>query len=593
MGNKAGVEAAAPGKREIERAERMLQRQMEMEEEEEEEEEERRKRGKEEELQIDTRQPRHSQGETHAVNEGVLDMTDVGAAATFGTTMAESMLNEDDNDDNNAQGESARETTLTKTKKRLPAEMRYFDTARVCIRSGDGGRGEVAFRREKHVARGGPSGGNGGHGGSVYVRADETAGNSLYSFRKRVHYRAANGVNGQGSSKYGANGADVEVVVPPGTLVRRKAAHAHEEEGEGEVVAELVAHGDRVLLLRGGKGGKGNEAFKSRANRTPQIAEKGEKGSEMWIDLELKVVADVGVIGMPNAGKSTFLAAISNAKPKIANYQFTTLVPNLGVCEFDDSSTLFADVPGLLEGAHTGLGLGQEFLRHCERARVLVHVLDGTRPDPAADMDVINEELRLFNRRLASKPQIVVVNKTDLTEARAAIADVEASIRARNPTVGVLSMSAATRSGVRDVVRAARSLLASLPETCPESSTELVSASTSAGRALNDSDARLEDFVIEYDAETRSFAVVGDAIERFVAMSNWEFWESVLRLQKVLTLGGISDALRSAGVAEGDTVTIGEFSFGWRDDESQRALYDEFMKDRSAGRGSKHWPHGG
>ena len=537
--------------------------------------------------------------------------TGLDASAGVRGRAEEEMYCVDDAEDNDCGGDLIVGRAPQK-KKRLPAEMRCFDTASICVRSGDGGRGEVAFRREKHVARGGPSGGNGGAGGSVYIRADATAGNSLYMFRKKLHFRAGNGVNGQGSSKGGARGEDIDIVVPPGTVVRRKYyEEGHLEDGgvaagssagapptADSVVAELVRDGDRVLLLRGGRGGKGNEAFKTRANRAPQISERGEKGVEIWLDLELKVVADVGVIGMPNAGKSTFLAAVSNAKPKIANYQFTTLVPNLGVCEYDEQSTLFADVPGLLEGAHTGHGLGQEFLRHCERARVLVHVLDGTKVDPAGDMDVINEELRLFNAKLAVKPQIVALNKIDLTEVRAAADACADSIRARHPGVEVVCMSAATGEGARDVVRAARRLLASMPEGAGEEPTELVNSDGADGpqsrqRALNDSFARLEDFEIVFDGECREFTVVGEAIERFVAMADWEFWESVLRLQKILKLGGISSALADAGVREGDTVRIGSFSFQWHADEDQRALYDEFMKDRGAGRGARHWPHGG
>lgn len=286
------------------------------------------------------------------------------------------------------------------SQKKLPAEMRCFDTARIFLKGGDGGNGCVAFRREKYVEHGGPAGGCGGRGGNVWAVVDPDL-NSLTSFRGSVHFRATPGVPGQGSNCDGADAPDLHIPVPPGTIVRRKGA----DEGEAPL-AELLQPGDKALLLVGGRGGRGNFSFKTSRDRTPTIAEKGEVGAEMWVDLELKVVADVGIIGVPNAGKSTLLSVITAARPKIANYPFTTLVPNLGVCELDYRTTVFADVPGLLEGAHEGLGLGHEFLRHVQRCRVLVHVIDGTSPDPVGDYRAINLELELFNPALRDKPQV-------------------------------------------------------------------------------------------------------------------------------------------------------------------------------------------
>lgn len=284
--------------------------------------------------------------------------------------------------------------------KQLPAEVRCFDTARIYVRSGDGGAGCVAFRREKFVEFGGPAGGNGGPGGNVWAVADSEL-NSLSAFRQKIHWRASQGVRGQGSRLDGAKAADMYVPVPAGTIIRRRGADDDEPP-----LAELLQPGQKALLLVGGRGGRGNYAFKTSTNKAPTLAEKGELGNETWIDLELKVVADVGIIGIPNAGKSTLLSVVTAARPKIANYPFTTLVPNLGVCELDYRTTVFADIPGLLEGAHEGLGLGHQFLRHTQRCRVLLHVIDGTSKDPVGDFRAINLELELFHPELKDKPQV-------------------------------------------------------------------------------------------------------------------------------------------------------------------------------------------
>ncbi|KAK9834951.1 hypothetical protein WJX84_007503 [Apatococcus fuscideae] len=283
-------------------------------------------------------------------------------------------------------------------KKSLPAEVRCFDTARINVEAGCGGRGCTAFRREKFVPKGGPSGGNGGEGGSVWMEAHAGL-NSLSSFRRQVHFKATPGAPGSGSNKHGASGKDTVITVPPGTVVRRN------DDGDVEVIAELLHAGQRALLATGGRGGRGNASFKTAADNAPTMSEHGEKGQEMWLDLELKLVADVGIIGVPNAGKSTLLSVVSAAKPKVAPYPFTTLTPNLGVCELDFRTTVFADIPGLLEGAHTGTGLGHEFLRHTQRCRLLIHVVDGSSPDPVGDWKAIQTELELFNPELLDKPQ--------------------------------------------------------------------------------------------------------------------------------------------------------------------------------------------
>ncbi|MCG2768375.1 MAG: GTPase ObgE, partial [Anaerolineae bacterium] len=285
----------------------------------------------------------------------------------------------------------------------------FFDEAKIHVQAGDGGRGCISFRREKYVPMGGPNGGNGGGGGDVYVVANRHL-NTLLSFKRQRHFKAKRGGHGLGKDMQGKRGEHCLIQVPPGTVVR--------DDETGELIADLVEVGQRVLAAKGGRGGRGNHAFVSSTNQAPRIAEKGEPGQERWIRLEMKLIADVGIIGMPNAGKSTLLAAVSAARPKIADYPFTTLQPNLGVVEVDNRVMVMADIPGLIEGAHTGAGLGHQFLRHVERTRVLIHLLDGNSEQPLDDMQKINSELEIYKTILSRKPQIVVLNKLDLTHCR-------------------------------------------------------------------------------------------------------------------------------------------------------------------------------
>jgi len=279
----------------------------------------------------------------------------------------------------------------------------FYDQAKVLVSSGDGGDGMISFRREKHVPLGGPSGGDGGPGGDVILAVNPKV-SSLLHFQRRVHLRAQSGRHGGSSNKTGSAGDPLVVEVPPGTVVR--------DAGTDELLADLANEGQQVTAARGGRGGRGNARFASSTNQAPRIAERGEPGVERWLTLELKLIADVGIIGVPNAGKSTLLSVVSAARPKIADYPFTTLHPNLGVAALDDFSTLvLADIPGLIEGAHAGAGLGHDFLRHIERTRVLIHMLDGAAEDPLEDWAKINQELALYNPVLADRPQIVVLNK--------------------------------------------------------------------------------------------------------------------------------------------------------------------------------------
>jgi GTP-binding protein len=321
--------------------------------------------------------------------------------------------------------------------------MKFLDEAKVYVRSGDGGAGCVAFRREKFIEFGGPDGGDGGRGGNVIVEA--VAGlNTLIDFRYRQHFRAEKGHHGQGANKTGAGGRDVVLRVPPGTQIL--------DEDKTTVIADLVKPGDRVVLCRGGDGGFGNAHYKSSTNRAPRRADKGWPGEERWVWLRLKLIADAGIVGLPNAGKSTFLAAVSRARPKIADYPFTTLHPQLGVVLVDKAEFVLADIPGLIEGAHQGAGLGTRFLGHIERCGVLLHLVDATQDDVAGAYRTVRRELQEYGAGLHLKPEVVALNKIDaLTDAQ--IRTRRAALRraARKP---VYLLSAVAGTGVRDVLRA-------------------------------------------------------------------------------------------------------------------------------------------
>lgn len=478
--------------------------------------------------------------------------------------------------------EEAEPGTSGRPRSSVSMEVRAFDTARLFVQAGDGGRGCVAFRREKFIPRGGPSGGNGGRGGNVWAVADSSF-NSLMTFRRQLHFRAQPGNPGEGSNCAGADGDDTVIRVPPGTIIRRTG-----EDGS-EILAEMLEDGERALLATGGRGGRGNASFKTSNNRTPILAEKGEAGQQYWLDLELKLVADVGIVGVPNAGKSTLLSVVSAAKPKIADYPFTTLTPNLGVCEMDMQTTIFADVPGLLEGAHTGKGLGQEFLRHCERCRVLIHVIDGTSPDPLHDFNAINLELELFSPDLADKPQVVAYNKMDLPDS-SDYYDLVSEYFAEHGMEPPIPISAATGRGVVDLVRRVRAVLDALP---PQETVRSTNNVTEAPRRSQSTD-RVDDFrvVPDYTDGRRLFFVEGKALERFSQMTNFDYYESLKRFQKVLEAAGVAKQLRKAGVVEGDTVVIGQMEMQWSEDRSERALFDSWQRLRGDAplQGSRAWP---
>ena len=418
----------------------------------------------------------------------------------------------------------------------------FIDEARFQVTSGKGGDGAVHFRREKYVPFGGPDGGDGGRGGNVVLEVRSTL-NTLSAFKHKRTFKANDGGRGGGSDKTGRSAQDLVIQVPPGTLVY--------DEAGGKLLGDLLESGMRLVVAKGGRGGKGNARFASSRNQAPRIAERGEPGEGFSLRLELRLIADVGIVGVPNAGKSTFLAAVSNAKPKIAAYPFTTLEPNLGISMLDeDTSLALADIPGLIEGAHMGIGLGHSFLRHIQRTRVLIHLLDGLAEDPLLDFAQINSELALFDPTLGEKPQVVALNKIDLPEVQARWPEIEAGLKIRG--IQALTISAVVGTNVRQTLFQAFHLLASAPMPVEREALPVYRA---------DSDPR--QFTI--DRARDGWQVSGKAIERAAAMTYWEFDESVRRFQRILQTLGVEEALRKVGVQPGDSVHIGDYELEWQD----------------------------
>ncbi len=417
----------------------------------------------------------------------------------------------------------------------------FLDTARIFAKAGTGGNGLVSFRREKFEPWGGPNGGNGARGGHVILTAVSRL-NTLYNLHQQVHYRAERGGHGGGADKTGAVGADLHIEVPVGTLVR--------DADSGELLADLTEPGQSIIVAHGGRGGRGNAAFMTGRNKAPHFAEKGEPGEELWLTLELKLVADVGIIGVPNAGKSTLLSVISAARPKIGDYPFTTLAPTLGVVDLGDEPFVVADIPGLLEGAHEGYGLGIEFLRHVERTRVLIHLLRGDSPDPLGDYEAINQELVLFNPDLAAKPQVVALNKSDLPDAQAAWPAVEAAMKAQG--VPAFLISAAANQDIAPMLYKVKEALDALPK---------YSAPKDELREITPP--RDEKAFSVYKLGDNVYFVEGIAIERAAAMTNWDYYEATARFQRILKALGIADELVEQGVQNGDVVRVGDTELVW------------------------------
>ncbi len=415
-----------------------------------------------------------------------------------------------------------------------------IDEARLFVKAGNGGNGSTSFRREKFVPRGGPDGGDGGRGGSIFLRAVPSVG-TLMDLQHRSHIRAENGGNGAHRKKHGRKGEDIIIDVPLGTVIT--------DEADSSLVADLRFPFEEVMVARGGRGGLGNTHFKSPTNRAPRIAQKGEPGEERWITLELKTLADVGIVGEPNAGKSSLLAAVSAATPKIGAYPFTTLSPNLGVAEVDEEPIVLADIPGLIEGAHEGAGLGLVFLRHVERARVLLHVVDGS-TDPVESFDRVRSEMSQYKTELLDKPVLIAVNKLDLPAAAEAWDQVRTEFLQRGlPVVGV---SAETRDGIDEMVARLSEMVAAVPDERP------MAADTMKVYRFAPEEER---WTVVKEAD--GARIVGKRIERLAAMTDMDNPEAVEHFERQLGRMGIIQALERAGVGAGDTVRIGNEEMEW------------------------------
>jgi GTP-binding protein len=424
----------------------------------------------------------------------------------------------------------------------------FIDEAEIIVRSGKGGDGMVHFRREKYINRGGPDGGDGGRGGSIILKANHHL-NTLEKFRHQSRFIAEDGKRGGAKNQTGKSADNLVIDLPPGTLVY--------DSSSGELIADLVKDDQEIVICPAGRGGLGNTKFANSRIQAPKIAERGEPGKEKNLKFELKLIADIGIIGMPNAGKSSLLAAVTNAKPKIADYPFTTLVPNLGVTVLDQKTSLvLADIPGLIEGAHTGLGLGDTFLRHIQRTRVLIHLIDGLSKDPLADYSQINSELSLFDPELDKKSQVVVINKIDLPEVGERISEITRIFKEKG--VSLLFISALTRKDLEPVLWKAKQNL-----------DKAEVSNVNLEMPIYHPKSKDRPFLIK--KENEGWRIEGAAIERAAAMTFWEYFASVRRFHRILVAMGIEEALREKGVVDGDTVFIGDHELvwaqEWEDDE--------------------------
>ncbi|QJW46449.1 GTPase ObgE [bacterium BFN5] len=422
----------------------------------------------------------------------------------------------------------------------------FIDRARIQIKAGDGGHGMSSFRREKFVPKGGPSGGDGGRGGDVILVVDENL-NTLIDFRYKRKFAANNGANGQTKNMHGAASAPLYIKVPPGTLVK--------DEETGAVVADLTENGQEAVVARGGRGGRGNARFVNSVHRAPTFAEKGEPGDARALQLELKLLADVGLVGYPSVGKSSIISMVSAAKPEIAAYHFTTLTPVLGVVSLAEGhSFVLADIPGLIEGAHEGVGLGHDFLRHVERTKVIIHVLDVSGMegrDPIEDYHKINNELKLYNERLAKRPQIVAANKMDLPDS-AENYDKVVEFMAQEGRE-VYAVSAATGQGLTQLMQRVSQLLDEyVEEPEVEEHTKIY-------------EAKPDDEVTISREDDGTYVVSGKGIEKLVAMTNFDNDEAVQRFQAIWRRMGIEEALKERGVQEGDSVRIRDMVFEFKE----------------------------
>lgn len=430
-----------------------------------------------------------------------------------------------------------------------------IDRAKIYVCAGTGGNGSASFRREKYAPKGGPDGGDGGRGGHVFLEVRANL-NSLVDFQYNERFVAEDGRMGLSSNMHGRSGKDLTIRVPPGTLIYN--------DTSGELIADLTEPGERLQVAKGGRGGLGNVHFKSSTHQAPRIAELGEPGDEGWLRLELRLIADVGLVGLPNAGKSTLLAATSRARPKIGDYPFTTLEPNLGVVTVgrrDAQAFVMADVPGLIEGASEGVGLGHEFLRHVRRTKALIHVLDASGGlegrDPLVDFKTINDELSGYNDEMMQKPMLVALNKVDIPEAQENVPALREAIEEQGFTV--FEISAATHQGADDLMNATATILRELAESAPK---DVPKPQQRRIYTLEGFDERLWDAAKVGEGK---YMVSGIGIERITRMTNFDLDDSVTRFQQVLGSSGIEAELLKLGVEDGDIVTIAGYDLTWGD----------------------------
>ncbi len=426
----------------------------------------------------------------------------------------------------------------------------FTDYVKIYAEAGKGGNGAISFRHEKYVAAGGPDGGDGGKGGNVYFKVDPDA-NTLIEFRFKKKFKAENGENGQGARKYGKSGESLYIPVPIGTVVK--------DSQTNEVLADLSTPGQEALILKGGRGGLGNSHFATSTRQAPRFAQDGEPGDNKEFILELKLLADVGLIGFPNVGKSTFLSVVTLATPKIANYHFTTIEPNLGVVtsKYGDSFVI-ADIPGIIEGASQGTGLGIEFLRHIERTRVLLHFIDVSGSEgrnPLEDYKVINAELKKYSEKLSKRTQIIVANKADIIQDDEKYKELENI--AKENSQKIFKISAVTGEGIDNLMKYVSDLLKTLPKE------DLIDVDSSSKEKLYTLDSKKDKFTIT--KENGIFIVKGEEADRIIRRVNITDYESLYYLHKKMAQIGLNTALRKAGIKDGDTVKIGNYEMEWED----------------------------
>ncbi|MFC4804953.1 GTPase ObgE [Filifactor villosus] len=426
----------------------------------------------------------------------------------------------------------------------------FIDKAKIYVKAGNGGNGAVAFRREIYVPAGGPAGGDGGNGGNVIFRADSNL-RTLMDFKYKKSYIAPSGEDGKGSNMYGKKGEDLVLLVPVGTVIR--------DEQTGLVIADLKENAEESVVAKGGRGGKGNTHFKSSIRQAPNFAKAGTEGQERNVLLELKLIADVGLLGFPNVGKSTFLSIVTKANPKIANYHFTTLTPNLGVVKLPDkASFVIADIPGIIEGAHEGVGLGHDFLRHIERTRLLLHIVDISGiegREPYEDFLQINRELTLYNEKLAQREQIVIANKMDLLFDKSAYNEFKE--RVENDGYKVFPLSGATKEGLGDVLNYVSQRLSEIEEEPLYSPEDMWS--------VEDDRAALPEDEIRIEMVDGVYVIEGEKLEKLLYSVNFDDMESIRYFQRVMEQNGVFDRLRSMGIDDGDTVRMYDLEFEFFD----------------------------